>query len=225
MSVRGTCRPLFLPLPLEGIDFKPPDLRGLPGELLATIRQLNKVFRPQDPAVVPAALKQDGPLTGSLLGKDDTQFEAAGVVPDFNLTDLLGLGKTMGHCPLDVEIGYITVVFGLSQGDQDIPAVALLIAINDRARRTLIIRKNFTIPPGIILKGVDVILEELDSLLFSENGFLALGVQQFQGGVILNDFIHSLTAISPPQLAEQAIQIREQDEPILREEGQGFGPE
>ena len=168
---------------------------------------------------MPAALQQDGPLTQSLLREDDTQSETPSVVPDFNLAGLFSLGEPIGHRPLDVEIGYIPVVFGLTQRDQNIPAVALLIAINDFARRTLIIRKNVAIPPGIILKGIDVVLKELDPLLFPEDGFLALGVQQFQGGVILNDFVHALTAIAPPQLAEGAIQIGEQDKPILREEG------
>lgn len=167
----------------------------------------------QDCGAVLTTLEQPGPVAASDFGKDDAHFEVLGMMPDFNLAGLFGLEKAIFRRAFNIEILNIATVLGFVQRDEDVPAVALLITVYHLAGGALVIGKNLAVTPGVILEGVDVILQKLDPLPLLEAGFAPFGIQQFQSRVVLQDFVHALPAVAAEPAAQGGIQVEQQDEP------------
>jgi hypothetical protein len=115
-----------------------------------------------------------------------------GAPAQFDLLPFFGTSEARFHFPLDIEFHYITSVLCLAQGNQHIPTVSLPIAVDDKARRTVIIGDCRAVTPSIIFKGNDVVLEEFDLLTFAEEGPLAFAIQKLKRCVVVEDFVHAL---------------------------------
>lgn len=219
MGDRGGSPPFLLPGPLEGIGLEASQLVGLPGQHLAAIRPVGEMGRSQDRRPLPGSFKQHGSPAAPLPGKNDGQPELPGLVANGDLPPFLSFGETLFDRALGVEIGHIARALGLAQGDQDVPLVPLPVAIHLNTGRALVIGKDLPVTPGVILKSNDVILEKLDFLPPFEDGRFALGIDQFQGGVVVEDFVHPLVAVTLPPPAQDPVEVGENGQPILAEVG------
>ena len=76
MSIRGTHRPFFSPVPFDGIDFKTPDFLGFPGDHLPSIWKRDKVLGAKRYGAVTTPFNQDRALAASILGEDDPHSQS-----------------------------------------------------------------------------------------------------------------------------------------------------
>jgi hypothetical protein len=126
---------------------------------------------------VPASLEEHSSLAAPFPWKNDGHFEPLGGMPYLDLPPLIIFGETLFYGPYNTEIFNVTATLGFAQRDQEIPAVTtFLVAVNDYARRTLVIRQTVAISPGIILKSNNMILVKLDLLSFFYYGSLSLRI-------------------------------------------------
>jgi len=190
-----THRPFFLPLPLDSIDLESSDLLGAPSQHLAAIWQIDEVLRSQGRGLMATTLEQGRSLAASLFGKYDPDLQSPGQVADLELPPFFSFGETVFDRAHDVEIGDVAGALGLPQRDQDVIAVAFLVAVNYHTGRATIVGKYLPLTPGIIGKTDDFVLKKLDPLLLLEDSGFALGVDKFQRCVIVQYFIHTLPAL------------------------------
>ena len=144
-------------------------------------------------ALVAAARVQHGTLTVTALGEEQVQAKAVGSVPDLDLPPLLLLNKTVLDRAFDVKVLDVAFALSLAQRDKHVPAVALLIAVHSATVADPVAGEYLAVAPGMVLEGDDVVLEELDPLVSFEDGGLALGVFEVQGGVVVEDLVHALS--------------------------------
>ena len=113
---------------------------------------------------VDISLCQSRHLTRPLSREDHGYPEPPSPVLDYHLSPLIGLGKSSGDRPLDIEVHHISPVLGLPKRDEDVVPEAILILIQRHTWGALVVGQDVAVAPGVILIGDDVVLKELDLL-------------------------------------------------------------
>ena len=182
-----------------------------------------EVLPVQDHSLVAAAHVQYGALTVAALGEEQVQAKAVGSVPYLDLPPLLLGGESVLDGAFDVKVLDVAFALSLAQRDKHVPAVSLLIAVHSATFADPVLGEYLTVAPGMVLEGDDVVLQELDPLMPFEDGGLALGVFEVQGGVVIEDLVHALGRTAGQRRAQRAQRVQEVkcgDYPLQGERGE-----
>jgi hypothetical protein len=90
----------------------------------------------------------------------------------------------------------------------------VLVEIHRHPWLTVVLGEDLSIAPSVIVDGHDVVLEKADHLTAGEGGFLSFGIEDLQGGIIVEDLIHAVTVNLVPETAEGIPGVEDPDQKL-----------
>lgn len=180
----------LLPRPTQGEDITKLRMLLFPRDHLPSITEFSEVARVEFDRLVATPDLQDGAFAGSLLGKDDGKTQPVRRMPDGRLAPFLAAHKSVPYRPLDVDVFHVAATLGFPKRNENVPSLSFLVEIRRDTRHARVFFKEFAITPNAILERDDVILEESYLLKSLEDSPFTPRIAEFQGGVIVEDFIH-----------------------------------